>query len=82
MNRLYFCRIKLHTKKNNQILLKILSIDLYCIELEKSVLVIYLRRKMCVGKNFSHSLIEKYGKHTVYTDGVTRYQPKYLLFHI
>jgi len=28
---------------------------------------------MCVGKNFSHFLIEKYEKHTVYIDGVTRY---------
>ena len=28
---------------------------------------------MLVAKNFSHSLIKKYGKHTVYIDGVTRY---------
>jgi hypothetical protein len=28
---------------------------------------------MFVAKNFSHSLIEKYEKHTVYTDDVTRY---------
>ncbi|MGE5705344.1 MAG: hypothetical protein ACM3XP_01335 [Nitrososphaerales archaeon] len=30
-------------------------------------------KKMFVAKNFSHSLIEKYEKHTVYTDDVTRY---------
>ena len=45
-----------------------------CIEpLHSSVLVIHVseERNMLVGKKFVHSLIEKYGKHTVYIDGGT-----------
>ncbi|HET9774320.1 MAG TPA: DDE-type integrase/transposase/recombinase [Nitrososphaeraceae archaeon] len=47
-----------------------------CIEpIDKSVLGIYIseERNMYVAENFIHSLIDKYGKHTVYTDGGTWY---------
>jgi putative transposase len=48
-----------------------------CIEpIHKSVLGIYIseERNMFVAENFIHSLVYKYGKHTVYTDGSTWYQ--------
>src|ERR671919_1176563 len=49
-----------------------------CIEpVHKSVLGIYIseERNMFVAENFIHSLVDKYGKHTVYTDGGTWYPP-------
>ena len=45
-----------------------------CIEpVNKSVLGIYIseERNMFVAENFLRSLVEKYGRHTVYTDGGT-----------
>ena len=41
----------------------------------RSVLGIYIskERNMFVAENFIHSLVDKYGKHTVYTDGGTWY---------
>src|SRR5215208_3947661 len=47
-----------------------------CIEpIHRSVLGIYIseERNMFVAENFIRSLVEKYGKHTVYTDGGTWY---------
>ena len=47
-----------------------------CIEpIHKSVLGIYIseERNMFVAENFIRSLVEKYGRHTVYTDGGTWY---------
>ena len=44
----------------------------FCIEpVHSSVLGIYIseERNMLVAENFIRSLVEKYGKHTVYTDG-------------
>jgi putative transposase len=44
----------------------------FCIELiHRSVLGIYIseERNMLVAEKFIRSLVEKYGKHTVYTDG-------------
>ena len=43
-----------------------------CIEpINRSILGIYIseERNMFVAENFIRSLVEKYGKHTVYTDG-------------
>ena len=37
---------------------------------------------MFVAKNFIHSLIAKYGKHTVYTDGGTRYPQACNFLHL
>jgi putative transposase len=34
---------------------------------------------MLVAENFIRSLVEKYGKHTVYTDGGTRYMMKHAM---
>ena len=45
-----------------------------CIEpIDKSVLGIYIseERNMLVAERFNRSLVSKYGKHTVYTDGGT-----------
>ena len=47
-----------------------------CIEpIHSSVLGIYIskERNMFVAENFIHSLVDKYGKHTFYTDGDTWY---------
>ena len=47
-----------------------------CIEpIDKSVLGIYIseERNMLVAEKFIRSLVDKYGKHTVYTDGGTWY---------
>ncbi len=47
-----------------------------CIDqIHKSVLGIHVseERNMFVAENFIHSLVDKYGKHTVYTDGDTWY---------
>jgi transposase-like protein len=47
-----------------------------CIEpIHRSVVGIYIseERNMLVAEKFIHSLVEKYGKHTVYTDGGTWY---------
>ncbi len=47
-----------------------------CIEpIDKSVLGIYIseERNMLVAERYIRSLVEKYGKHTVYTDGGTWY---------
>ena len=47
-----------------------------CIEpIDKSVLEIYIseERNMLVAEKFIRSLVDKYGKHTVYTDGGTWY---------
>jgi len=51
-----------------------------CIEpIDKSVLGIYIseERNMLVAERFIRSLVEKYGKHTVYTDGGTWYPEAY-----
>src|SRR5574339_1252482 len=48
----------------------------FCIEpIHSSVLGIYIseERNMLIAEKFIRSLIEKYGKHTVYTDGGTWY---------
>jgi putative transposase len=48
----------------------------FCIEpIHRSVLGIYIseQRNMLVAEKFIHSLVEKYGRHTVYTDGGTWY---------
>ena len=48
----------------------------FCIEpLHKTILGIYIseERNMLVAENFIRSLVDKYGKHTVYTDGGTWY---------
>ena len=48
----------------------------FCIEpIHSSVLGIYIseERNMLIAEKFIHSLVEKYGKHTVYTDGGTWY---------
>ena len=48
----------------------------FCIEpVHSSVLGIYIseERNMLVAEKFIRSLVDKYGKHTVYTDGGTRY---------
>jgi transposase-like protein len=48
----------------------------FCIEpIHRSVLGIYIseERNMLVAEKFIRSLVEKYGKHTVYTDGGTWY---------
>ena len=48
----------------------------FCIEpVHSSVLGIYIseERNMLVDEKFIRSLIDKYGKHTVYTDGGTWY---------
>jgi putative transposase len=48
----------------------------FCIEpIHRSVLGIYISEEgnMLVAEKFIHSLVEKYRKHTVYTDGGTWY---------
>jgi putative transposase len=48
----------------------------FCIEsIHRSVLGIYIseQRNMLIAEKFIHSLVEKYGKHIVYTDGGTWY---------
>ena len=50
-----------------------------CIEpVHRSVLGIYIseERNMFVAENFIRSLVSKYGRHTVYTDGGTWYYPQ------
>ena len=37
---------------------------------------------MLVAENFIHSLIDKYGKHTIYTDGGTWYPQACQLLHL
>ena len=39
-------------------------------------------RNMLVAENFIHSLIDKYGKHTIYTDGGTWYPQACQLLHL
>ena len=49
----------------------------FCIEpIHSSVLGIHIseERNMFVAENFIHSLVDKYGRHTVYTDGGTWYE--------
>ena len=56
-----------------------------CIEpIDKSVLGIYIseERNMFVAENFIHSLVDKYGKHTVYTDGGTWYPQACNFLHL
>ena len=56
-----------------------------CIEpIHKSVLGIYIseERNMFVAENFIHSLVDKYGKHTVYTDGSTWYPQACTFLHL
>ena len=56
-----------------------------CIEpINKSVLGIYIseERNMFVAENFIRSLVEKYGKHTVYTDGGTWYPQACNFLHL
>ena len=56
-----------------------------CIEpIHKSVLGIYIseERNMFVAENFIHSLVDKYGKHAVYTDGGTWYPQACNFLHL
>ena len=56
-----------------------------CIEpINKSVLGIHIseKRNMFVAENFIRSLVEKYGKHTVYTDGGTWYPQACNFLHL
>ena len=56
-----------------------------CIEpIHKSVLGIYIseERNMFVAENFIRSLVEKYGRHTVYTDGGTWYPQACNFLHL
>jgi putative transposase len=55
-----------------------------CIEpIHKSVLGIYIseERNMFVAENFIHYLVDKYDKHTVYTDGSTWYPQACTFLH-
>jgi putative transposase len=57
----------------------------FCIEpIHKSVLGVYIseERNMFVAENFIRSLVEKYGKHTVYTDGGTWYPQACTFLHL
>ena len=56
-----------------------------CIEsIDKSVLGIYIseERNMLVAERFIRSLVSKYGKHTVYTDGGTWYPEACNIFRL
>ena len=56
-----------------------------CIEpIHKLVLSINIskERNMLVAENFIHSLVDKYGKHTVYTDGETWYPQACQFLHL
>ena len=56
-----------------------------CVEpIQKSVLGIYIseERNMFVAENFIRSLVEKYGRHTVYTDGGTWYPQACNFLHL
>jgi putative transposase len=56
-----------------------------CIEpIDKSVLGIYIseERNMFVAENFIRSLVDKYGRHTVYTDGGTWYPQACNFLHL
>ena len=56
-----------------------------CIEpIDKFILGIYISKEknMFIAENFIHSLIDKYGKHTVYTDGVTWYPQACTFLHL
>jgi len=56
-----------------------------CIEPNhKSMLGIYIseERNMSVEENFIHSLVDKYGKHTVYTDGSIWYPQTCTFLHL
>ena len=50
----------------------------------KSIIGIHIseERIMFVAKNFIHSLVSKYGKHTIYTDGSTRYPQACTFLHL
>jgi putative transposase len=50
----------------------------------RTILGIYIseERNMFVAENFIHSLIDKYGKHTVYTDGGTWYPQACQFLHL
>ena len=50
----------------------------------KSVLGIHIseERNMFVAENFIHSLVDKYGRHTVYTDGGTWYPQACNFLHL
>ena len=52
--------------------------------IDKSVLGIYIseERNMFLSENFIGSLVDKYGKHTVYTDGGTWYPQACNFFHL
>jgi transposase-like protein len=55
----------------------------FCIEpIHRSLLGIYTseERNRLVAEKFIHSLVEKYGKHTVYTDGGTWYDEKHAIY--
>ena len=57
----------------------------FCIEpIHSSVLGIYIseERNMIVAEKFIRSLVEKYGKHTVYTDGGTWYPQTCNFLHL
>ncbi|MFB5601001.1 MAG: DDE-type integrase/transposase/recombinase, partial [Nitrososphaeraceae archaeon] len=56
-----------------------------CIEpIQRSVLGIYIsdERSMFVAENFIRSLVSKYGRHTVYTDGGTWYPQACNFLHL
>jgi putative transposase len=50
----------------------------------KSIIGIHIseERIMFVTKNFIHSLVSKYGKHTIYTDGGTPYPQVCTFLHL
>ena len=56
---------------------------LYIEPVHRSVLGIHISEEinMFIAENFLRSLVEKYGRHTVYTDGVTRF-PQACNFYI
>ena len=56
-----------------------------CIEpLHKTILGIYIseERNMLVAENFLHSLLDKYSRHTIYTDGGTWYTQSCNFLHL
>ena len=50
----------------------------------KSIIGIHIseERNMFVAENFIHSLVSKYGKHTIYTDGGTWYPQACTFLHL
>ena len=64
-------RVSVFTVDKRIIKYYLILIDfLHCIELKIGACNIFDKKNVC-RQNFSHFLIEKYGKHIVYIDGVT-----------